>query len=240
MKTLTALLIAVSISLPMAAQSKPAGAGHWEGTLQLPDRDAKLLIDLAQNEKSEWIGTISAPELNIKDLPVAKISVKDKKVAFEIPGPPGDPAFAFDLSADGKELKGELSQGGGTFPANAKWVGEPQVKMPDKSTPIGKEFTGTWQGTIETPDGNKLRCEIKLANGTDGIAAGTLNSLDQGSGELPLTTIKQKDTKLFFELKMIGGTFDGEMKNGEIVGQWNQGMASMPLTLKRVAAADKK
>ncbi len=231
---LTAVLAGL-IALPMALpQSKPAGSGHWEGTLQAPDRELKIAIDLAQNEKGDWIGAIAVPEQNLRDFPLAKITVKGTSVAFELPGVPGDPAFQGDLSPDGKAIRGDLSQGGGTFPLQVKWVSEANVRLPARSTPIGKEFEGAWDGVLATPDGQKLRIRVKLANGPDG-ATGTFASLDQSGNELPFTTITQKASQLTLELKIAGITYSGELKGEQLAGTFTQGPASLPLTFRRAA-----
>ena len=104
-----------------------------------------------------------------------------------------------------------------------------------KSTPIAKEFEGTWEGALTTPDGTKLRLRVKLANGADGTAAGTLNSLDQGGADMPLSTITQKGAAITLELNLVGGKFAGDLKGDELVGTWTQGMGSLPLTFKRAA-----
>jgi hypothetical protein len=231
---LLAVLIAF-IALPAALpQSKPVGSGHWEGTIQVPDRELKVAFDLAQNDKGDWIGTVAVPEQNMRDFPLAKIVVKGTSVSFELPGIPGDPSFQGDISPDGKSLKGDFAQGGGTFPIQVKWVSEASVKLPARSTAVAKEFEGAWEGVLNTPDGQKLRIRVTLANGSDG-ASGTFASLDQGGPELPLTTITQKAAQIALELKMAGITYSGELKGEEISGTFTQGPGSLPLTFKRVA-----
>ncbi len=231
---LFAVLIAL-IALPAALpQSKPAGSGHWEGTLQVPDHDMKVAFDLAQDEKGGWIGTFAVPEQNMKDFPLGKIVVKGTSVSFELPGIPGDPSFQGDISPDGKSIKGDFAQGGGSIPMQAKWVSDANVKLPARSTPIAKEFEGAWEGVLNTPDGQKLRIRVTLANGSDG-ATGTFASLDQGGNEVPLTTITQKASQITLELKMAGVTYSGEIKGEEIAGTFTQGPGSLPLTFKRAA-----
>jgi hypothetical protein len=235
MRSFFAAVLIAFIALPAALpQSKPAGSGHWEGTLQVPDRELKIAVDLAQNEKGEWIGTIAVPEQNMRDFPLAKIAVKGTSVAFELPGIPGDPTFQGDLSPDGKAIKGDFAQGGGAFPMQMKWVSEANVKLPPKSTPITKEFEGAWEGVLTTPDGQKLRLRITLTNGADG-ATGTFASLDQGGNVVPLTAITQEASQVTFELKRAAITYTGELKGEEISGTFRQGPGSLPLTFKRAA-----
>ncbi|MGE5569465.1 MAG: hypothetical protein ACM3S5_10565 [Rhodospirillales bacterium] len=230
------LITAVFVFAAIAAasfQDKPAGSGHWEGTIQVPDRELKVAVDLALNEKGEWIGTIAVPEQNMRDFPLAGIAVKGTSVAFELPGIPGAPAFQGNLSSDGKMMKGELAQGGGLFPMQLKWVSAADVKLPAKNAPIDKEFEGAWQGVLTTPNGQKLRIRITLANSAEG-AKGTLASLDQSGAELPFTSITQKASEITLELKFAGIVFTGELKGEGLSGTFTQGGASMPLVFTRV------
>jgi hypothetical protein len=227
-----ALLIAFATALLAPAQSKPAGAGHWEGAIQVPDHELKIVVDLAQNAKGDWIGTIGIPDQGTKDFALSKVSVKGASVSFVMSGVPGDPSFEGQLSTSGKEITGNFSQGGALLTFELKWVSEPSVKEPAKSTAIAKEFEGNWEGTLALPNGSALRLLLKLANGAGG-ATGTLVSIDQGGVELPASTITQKGAAITVEVSAVGGKFDGELKKGELAGTWTQGPGPLPLTLKR-------
>jgi hypothetical protein len=231
-KLLSTILMIAFVVVPLAlAQGKPAGSGHWEGTIQLPDRELKVAVDLAQNDKGEWIADMDIPEQNAKDVPLSKIVVKDASVSFALEGIPGDPSFTGQLSTDGKTLRGDFTQGGGSFAMVLKWVSEPDVKLPAKSTAIAKEFEGTWEGTLSAPNGQQLRLRLKLASGASG-ATGVLNSLDQGGQDIPINTITQKDAHIKLEVKLVNGFYEGDLKADELSGTWNQGMP-LPLTFKR-------
>lgn len=234
-RLLSAILMIAFVVAPLAlAQSKPAGSGHWEGTIQLPDRELKVAVDLAQNEKSEWIGDIDIPEQGAKDMPLSKAAVKGTTVSFALEGIPGDPSFEGELSPDGKAIKGNFVQGGGSFAMQLKWVSEPDVKVPAKSTAVAKEFEGTWEGTLSVPNGTQLRLRLKLANGAGGTATGVLNSLDQGGQDIPINTVTQKGSHIKLEIRLVNGSYEGDLKGDELVGSWTQGMA-LPLTFKRAA-----
>src|SRR5260370_34147238 len=69
--------------LPAAfAQTGPAG--HWEGTLQVPNREIQIVVDLAQDAKGLWIGTFSQGTQNAPSVPLGDIKVDDKNVKFRI------------------------------------------------------------------------------------------------------------------------------------------------------------
>ena len=117
-------------------------------------------------------------------------------------------------------------------------TGEATLVKTEKSTPVAKELEGTWEGALET-GGPTLHLVLKLANGPDGAAAGTLTSVDQGGAVIPIATIAQKGSNLKLELPTIGASYAGEInKEGTaIAGQWTQGPAALPLTFRRPAPA---
>jgi hypothetical protein len=80
--------------------------------------------------------------------------------------------------------------------------------------------------------GQILRLVLKLANGVDG-ATGVLVSLDQNNAEIPVATVTQQGPRLKLLVTMIDGTFDGELKGGELAGTWTQGPLNLPLVFKR-------
>src|SRR5664279_6059370 len=83
---------------PAFAQGGPAG--HWEGTLQLPDREIQITVDLAQDAKAGWIGALSQVSQGIRDVPLADITVNEKSVKFRIvAGGANAPAFDCNLES---------------------------------------------------------------------------------------------------------------------------------------------
>ena len=103
-----------------------------------------------------------------------------------------------------------------------------------KAKPIAKELEGSWEGALDA-SGTTLRLRIKLSNGSDGLATGTLVSVDQGSGEAPIAAVIQTGSKVRLVIPAVRGTYDGELKDGQLVGTWTQPKGSLPLTLKRGA-----
>jgi hypothetical protein len=94
---------------------------------------------------------------------------------------------------------------------------------------------GDWQGTLDT-GGGTLRVVVHISQDKDGKLTGAIDSPDQGAAGIAITAITYKDPDLHFEVGSIGGSYDGKMnkENSEIAGNWKQGGASLPLTLKRV------
>lgn len=224
----------VACGLSLWAQDSPRG--HWSGSVELPNRALAMELDLDKGANG-WIGSISIPAQNASGIPLKAVSFTDGKVTFQLPGG-GDPTFKGSLSAGGKIMTGEFTQGPGAFPFKFSRSGDPKVAVLKPSPAVAKEFLGTWEGKLEGPG---LRLVLKMSNEATGATA-VLISLDQGGTEIPVSAIEQKDSKLTLTVSMVGGLYEsGINKDGsELTGTWTQAGNSFPLTLKKAAAQDKK
>jgi hypothetical protein len=213
----------------LSAQDGPRG--HWTGTIDIPDHALAVEVDLDKTANG-WVGSISIPEQNASGLPLEAIAVTNGKCTFRIKGAPGEPTFNGTLSADGKSLPGDFTQGSASFPFKLSRTGDARVEEVRKSPAVAKEFLGTWEGTLEA--GQSLRLVLKIANGENGANA-ILVSVDQGGVEIPVTTIEQKETKLTLLVKAVGGGYQGEInKDGtELNGTWTQAGNDLPLKLRK-------
>ena len=184
---------------------------------------------------NDWIGSISIPAQNASGIPLDAISFTNGKCTFRIKGAPGDPTFVGTLSADGKTMAGDLTQGQGVFPFKFSWTGDPKVATAKSSPALAKEFLGTWEGTLEV--GQALRLVLKLSNDAGGAKA-VFVSLDQGGAEIPVSAIEQKNSKLTLSVNAIGGKYDAEInkEGSELNGTWTQGGNDLPLKLRKLPA----
>ncbi|MEO5821598.1 MAG: hypothetical protein ABIT71_13945 [Vicinamibacteraceae bacterium] len=217
---------------PAASSQTATAAGHWTGVLDTPAQTLDLEVDLKPGTPPAWVGTISIPVQNLKAFPLS-VEVQGTAVSFVMASVPGTPTFKGTLAADGATISGDFSQGGGSLPLRLTRKGDAVFATPAKSTAITKDLEGTWSGSLAVGD-KTLRLTLKLANGADG-ATGSIVSVDQGSGEIPLATITQKETHLTLELPSINGSYSGDLTDGKLVGTWRQGPGSMPLEFSRSA-----
>lgn len=233
----TLLLLAWTLTLASpgiaGAQAATGPGGHWEGSIQIPGQPLAIEVDLASKEAQQWIGTITIPAQNVKAFPLSDITVAGNAVAFAMKGVPGDPRFAGTLSADGKSMSGDLSQGGGTISFTLAWKGEAKIEEPPKSTEITKDVEGSWEGALDVKS-TVLRLVLKLTNQPSG-ATGTMISVDQGGVEIPITSITQTGSQLKFTITSINASYAGDLKEGQLAGTWTQGPGSWPLVFKRPA-----
>ena len=102
-----------------------------------------------------------------------------------------------------------------------------------KAPPRGIE--GSWEGALDV-GGAKLRLVLKISKEKDGSLAATLDSLDQDAMDLPVSSITVDGDALRFEMKIIGGNYEGTLNKdrSEVSGTWRQADTSLPLNLKRV------
>jgi hypothetical protein len=100
---------------------------------------------------------------------------------------------------------------------------------------LSKEFDGVWEGAL-AEDGKTLRVRLKLTPGADGLATASLTSVDQGSQEIPVTTVTIEGQQLQVEARGVSGIYKGTLgANGEIAGEWSQGPNHLPLRFHRAA-----
>lgn len=244
-KNFVCVVLVLLCTLPSAlGRSQPAASGHWEGTITLPNKHLKVAVDLAQNDRGEWTGSLGLPELEISDFEFSKIEIKPESVLLDSITMPAE--FSGTLSPDGETMKGGFICGWlrrVPVPMQLKRVAEPKLKAPAKSTPISKELEGTWEGTVkfgetwESDDplaGSSAGFRVRLAEGSDGIATGGLTKLAEPKTEVPLSIITEKGSSLRFEIRSAGAVYIGGLRGQELVGQWRQfGAEPVDLTLRR-------
>ena len=96
---------------------------------------------------------------------------------------------------------------------------------------------GNWMGTLDV-GAAKLRLVLHATQSPAGLTA-TMDSIDQGANGMKIDAITLTGGAVHFELNAIQGSYNGTMKadGSEISGQWKQGGAELPLTLKRIDKA---
>lgn len=94
---------------------------------------------------------------------------------------------------------------------------------------------GDWNGVLDAGGGNSLHIVVHITQAQDGSLTGTLDSPDQQTSGIKISTITYKDSALHFECSDISGSYDGKMSsdNSKLTGTWSQGGGSLALNLAR-------
>ncbi len=235
-RRLLPLAAALLFSVPsLGAQVAADPSGHWEGAIQVPDREVRIEVDLSKSAKGDLAGTFGNPARNVKGLPLANVAVDGKSIRFLLKVNSGGGAFEGVLADDGKSMSGKFNtaEGGYSIPFTLTRTGDAKIEPPAKSAPIGKELEGTWNGALNV-DGKQVRLVLKMANQPDGTASGSLLSVDGGGLEVPIT-MTQKGSSLTVDVKAVGSSFAGALNpdGTELVGTYTEGTVALPLTFRR-------
>jgi uncharacterized protein len=102
-------------------------------------------------------------------------------------------------------------------------------------TSAAPSVEGDWVGKLQAGP-TQLTLVVHVTHSHDGSLSATMDSIEQGATGLPVEVFLLDGTSVHFELKSIGGIYDGTMnaEATEIVGTWKQSGLQLPLTLKRV------
>jgi hypothetical protein len=224
----------IAVATLSFAQEKTPAAARWDGSFLSQNKPVEFTVNLDQDDKGLWIGTINLPVAGLADLPLANVVVEGLNVSFVIPGAPGEPAFKGTISEGGNTLSGTITQSKGTAPFSAKRAGPAKVVLPPKSSIISPDLEGTWEGALAAAN-RTLRVVLHVARAADGTGSATLDSPDQNAKGLPVNSIKQDGQKFSFDSKLIGATYYADLNQDhtEMNGKLSQRGRDVGLVLKK-------
>lgn len=116
------------------------------------------------------------------------------------------------------------------------WAVQAAEPVAEKSTAKGAE--GIWEGPLKV-GAVELRLVFKITKSDDGSLKGTVDSIDQGAKDIPITTVTAKDGKVELVLKDLDAKYEGKLEkdDAELKGEWQQRGLKLPLNLKRTKTA---
>ena len=233
MNQLAWVLLGLAFAHSVAADERVAG--RWEGTIQVPGRELRAVIDLAQ-QNGAWSGAVTMPDLNLKNAELAKIAVDGDDISFELRTALADPqrgpaGFKGRFDGGGK-LGGDFTQGGNSAPFTLTKIGPPQIEPPRRSTAIAKELEGEWKGSYEL-FGYPRQVTIKLQNrGAEGATADFV-IVGRKENKIPVTLVTQEGSFLVIDSPETGLTFEGQVEKEAIRGTVIQGPLEIPVLMQR-------
>ncbi len=225
---------------PAPSPSPSSPAGHWEGAVGLPTTQLEVRVDLEENAPGVWSGSIDIPVQALRGYKLADVSVRNSEVSFVMPLIPGNPRFQGQLAADGASIKGRFTQATLDAPFTLARKPKPADKnqTPARGLP-GRGLAGVWQGSLLVRGVMELRLVLHLEAAGDGSLTGTMDSIDQGARDIPVSAMVENQRAVRIEVQKVRGEFDGHMSDdgSEMAGEWKQMGQTTPLVLRRLAQA---
>lgn len=218
--------------------------GYWKGTLDAKGVQLRLALAIARKPDGTYNGTLDSLDQGARGLPLINLAYTNEQVHLE--WKLGQAAFDGELSKDANEMSGQWVQMGNSLPI--KWertekpfsLAEAAGKLsfePSKGTP---DIRGYWLGKLDVQQFT-LRLALKIGRAENGTYTGTMDSLDQGAKDLPMTSVTFTNPTANLEWKGIGASFEGKLdkKGDSLAGTYKQGPGTMPITFTRTAAPAK-
>src|SRR6476660_889850 len=128
---------------PLRAQTIADPSGHWQGELEVPGMAVAFEVDFAKNGAG-YAGAVSIPSQKLKGLPLTKVTVDGRSIAFEARA---DQPLTGQLSDDGKSIAGDFQMMGASVPFVLTRSGEARLEAPPKSPRVTNALAGRWDGT---------------------------------------------------------------------------------------------
>ena len=228
------LVLMLFFAAALLYQAEQSVSGRWEGSVQIPDRELKLIVDLAQDATGAWIGSLIIPGLGVKGMPLTEIAAKDANLSFATKTGPGlQVTLKGHLNADGT-LSGDFVQAGNTAPFLLKKIGPPEVEVQPKRTAIDAELEGEWKGEYEL-FGYPRKVTIKLSNRKSEGATAEFVVVGRKTNNLPVDLVTQESELVTIDSHATGISYEGRFKKetNEIQGTFIQGPIEIPLVLRR-------
>jgi len=233
-------LFALIFAPPSIAQANLAG--EWQGSVDtgngtfrvawhaIAAADGKLTSTFDNIDQNIYGIKVKSTALNGSDLTMSV----DDTVTVNGAEVPIRGELVGKVSADGNEVKGTWTQTDpeqSSVPIELKRSEAPA----DAKGMLAAESSvvGDWFGTLNAGPA-KLRLVLHIKAAKDGTLTGTLDSIDQGANDIPISTVAFKDSKLELNVAAVNGTYEGTLnKDGsEIAGTWTQGQP-LDLNFKR-------
>jgi hypothetical protein len=226
-------LVVLALSVHTICRAADPASGRWEGSVQIPDRELTLVVDLAAGDNGKWSGSVIIPGFDLKGKQLNDIAVRGSDVSFAITTGRGFQATVKG-KVSGDSIAGDFVEGGQTAHFTLKKTGPPQVESLPRSTTVSKELEGEWKGQYQV-FGTPRNVTIKLTNhGTDGATADFV-VIGRKTTNVPVDLVKQEEKFLTIDSHEMGISYEGllDPQTGEIKGSFIQGPLEFPLGLHR-------
>jgi hypothetical protein len=200
--------------------------GDWLGALTMPAGALRLAIHIKKGPDGAYGGTLDSLDQGVKGLALAQVVSDAGALSFKAPAVGGRYQGRWDVKTE--RWVGTWTQGGAVLPLNlTHGVAE--------AAPIVSGLDGDWAGALQV-GAAKLRLVLHVKTGSDGTTA-TLDSIDQASFGLPVSSVGRDGAKVRLEMKATRAVFEAVLAadGASMIGTWTQGGRPLPLTLSHQA-----
>lgn len=226
------LATALTFLAPIAPdrEGDSPAVGHWLGVLKLGPTELPLVLHVEEGEDGLLSGVLDSPDQGAFGMRVDRVSLDGQTLTFEAEAIAA--RFEGTLDEEGETIAGTFTQAGRATPLSLSKTAEDDLPQPVTPPEV---LLGNWLGPIELPTGGTLRVALRVEE-AEGRRRAFFDSIDQDARGIPVTAVSVEGEAVRFEVKSIGGTFEGtfEADRTRIKGTWTQSILSLPLTLEKV------
>lgn len=108
------LLVFSGAAVGQARPQENGLAGIWQGVLQLPGAELRIVFRINQNPDGTWQALLDSPDQGAKDIPTSKVVVENEHLLIEVQVVAG--AFTGKSNANFSEIAGQWKQAGLEIP----------------------------------------------------------------------------------------------------------------------------
>ena len=113
------------------------------------------------------------------------------------------------------------------------WGLLPMILLLGAALAPAQDIAGDWHGSVEVKNDAPLRLVLHISG--EKLLETTVDSVDEGGMGLPVDTITVTGSTMKFDMKSIGGTYEGKIAadGSRITGSWSQDGGVWPLIWER-------
>lgn len=200
--------------------------GSWIGKITaLNGIELTIVFRFVEDDSGALGGFLDSPDQGATDIPITNLELAGDTLSFDIPEVYG----RYTATLDGRRMSGTWSQLGNDLPLEV----EHGEYVPDENPiTLSDDDMTRLRGLWKAPVG-PVEITLRFETTDDGRHWAYLDVPAQRIGGLPLTTASLADDTLTLSIAPIGATMTATVRASELVGTWQQGPQSVPVTFTR-------
>jgi hypothetical protein len=229
-------LLALCVSASCVAQTQLAG--EWTGSLNAGGTTFHIAWHAIPAKDGALVSTFDNIDQGIYGIKVKSTVLADSSLTMtvdDVVQVNGQSmtlrgTFAGILNKDATEVVGTWSQHEPEQPTSDLTMKRTSPPAAVHAAPAS--VAGDWQGSLNA-GGTELRLLLHMTAKDGGLSA-TLDSIDQGADDIPVSAVTLVNSKLNLTVDAVHGTYEGTVNNdfSQIKGTWSQGQP-LDLVFKR-------